>query len=95
MVAWMAIEKALGSMWGTRRFEVSLTPDQVTESGYTINFSRATGLSAPPLFLADMQSHDNVRSSHLRYTSLDKSKAQVGQSLIHPPLDTKFLRIPR
>ncbi|MCP4360416.1 MAG: hypothetical protein GY796_20600, partial [Chloroflexi bacterium] len=76
IVGWLAIEPGTGS-WGSHLYEAAQTPNEVTNSWYSIPFGQS--FSSAPRFLATLATYDDPDNAHLRYsrTSLTAAGVQI------------------
>ncbi|MFH1421804.1 MAG: DUF2341 domain-containing protein [Planctomycetota bacterium] len=73
-VGWIAMESAAGT-WESIPFEISLTPDTVTDAWYTINFSQS--YVAAPAVMAFSPTRDGPDSCEYRGRNLTNVSIQV------------------
>jgi len=74
MVGYLAVEQGSGTVEGSP-FEVSRTPNTITDSPSTINFAENYG--APPVVLCTAQTADGPDTAALRTVSRDESGIEV------------------
>ncbi len=75
-IHYIAITSGTGSGDGSAKFEVSATPNSVTDAWYTINFEQSYS-SQNALFMAYDQTTDGGDTGTVRYRSFNGNSAQV------------------
>ncbi len=73
-VSWIALSQGSGVNNGIQ-YLVSRTPDAITHSWYTINFSPA--FSSTPIFLGHDDTRDGGNTASMRFRNLNQSSVQV------------------